>query len=311
MGLAIVYLVVASGDGLVNDDDIAMGESAAGVVTKRPRESGPKVEREDLRTDFQDLRDKGLSDEEIRWISEDFIAENLEEDYQGEMNAEGYRAQRERRGRWFLGAMREAFLLGEEQVKEAQVAMRTIENAALRDFMEYLDGVQSFTVDGKSYQVISGPNYYRYVKVSEWLDDERYAVWNLCNLTEEQLQLTWEHELSEERVDAGSKVGKEGNALERRVRQKLITNDFLVQGGVEVGSGEFGVDRVFPMEIIGFHVPFGSQQLERIQTAHKNQDVIAKLRCFTASQLKILFLLRPELAFEFRKAEVEATSVGR
>ena len=134
------------------------GEESGEISRKTKLDRDRSATREMLgaRETLEKKREEGMTDREVRWIIEDFLALGLNKENDGGTSAEGHLAMRRKRGEWFLKAVEEAYSLTKEQSAEARESIRAMEDEAFSKLKEYLGGIKPFEHEGKKYMIISG-----------------------------------------------------------------------------------------------------------------------------------------------------------
>jgi len=87
----------------------------------------------------------------------------------------------------------EGLVLSNDQRLAASKELDALLSEALEHFGDELAEKASAVIEhnGKSFRVVESGPIHRLISAESWLEDERYAPWELCELTEEQLRLTW------------------------------------------------------------------------------------------------------------------------
>ncbi len=249
--------------------------------TKLDRDRSGKRETPGAREELHEKREEGMTDREVRWIAEDFLALGLDQDHPGGMTGPDYLAARRRRGEWFAKAVEQAYSLSNEQSAEMRESIRAMEDGEYVKLREYLDGRKSFEHEGRQYMVVSAGELRKFSDAEQWLGTEGYQPWNLCTLTPEQTELTWQ-------AESGSKRDE--------MNFDLSFKDLLPDGSVEIGEAEFSSKRQVELEG-GRFVPYSSSQLADILGALEKQSPGA-INSLHPSQLKYILLRNPELALK-------------
>jgi hypothetical protein len=283
----------------------AMGTAAARIagppvlptkVSERPA-PGRESPIAEVVEDYLERCRKGMTAREVRWIVEDFQKAGLDEGLRS-APPEAYIRQRKAQHAWYLGLLADGLRLDARQRETAGGRLAGLLDesaAAFRDAIEAEAG-KPFEQEGRRFQVVAGGVVSKLIDASQWLADERYAPWELCELTEEQLQLTWHpileriHGSAEEFPDwldvpSSSLVSFESGAVS-------LVEDLPMKaskrGSVPVATTHLETaGSVFPVPDVS--LPSGP--------AHES-ELIRELRSYHSSQLKLLLLLDPEAGDE-------------
>jgi len=128
---------------------------------------------------------KGMTAREVRWIIEDFQKAGLETRFQ-RASLQEFTRQRRAQHAWYLDLLADGLRLGPEQRRTARGKLAGLFEEAVADFQKSLSEQASEPHEGDGGQAIS-----KFIDAEQWLTDERYAPWELCELKERQLNLTW------------------------------------------------------------------------------------------------------------------------
>jgi hypothetical protein len=179
----------------------ATGELAAVTATAgpmKPTKSKDRTAREEPAGEGRVVEDylarckKGMTAREVRWIVEDFQRAGLDLGMRS-ATPEEYSTQRKNQHAWYLDLLKDGLGLSEEQVRTASAELDELLAEALERFGKELEAKASEVIEsgGRSFRIIESGPIDRLVSAESWLEDERYAPWELCELTEDQLRLTW------------------------------------------------------------------------------------------------------------------------
>ncbi|OYV07577.1 MAG: hypothetical protein CFE26_00280 [Verrucomicrobiales bacterium VVV1] len=135
---------------------------------------------------------RGMTDQEIRWMIEDFQTAGLDETSDPEDQKAGYdgynerfcRIQRARQNAWYLIALGEGLDLSSDQKSMARARLDSLFERDLKILSDKWDEVR------KMNGLMLGLDFEKFEQPSLWLQDEAYAPWNLCELSGQQEQLT-------------------------------------------------------------------------------------------------------------------------
>jgi len=128
---------------------------------------------------------RGMTEQEVRWMLEDFEAAGLDIDLKLQ-NPSGYRNLREKQQRWYLAALREALSLSDMQVTQAAQRLTDLLNRDEKNYWLHAD-----EPDVLNENTGVGCRLLDYLQPECWLQDTCFAPWALCELTAAQLSLTW------------------------------------------------------------------------------------------------------------------------
>lgn len=128
---------------------------------------------------------RGMTDQEIRWMIEDFQTAGLDE-----VDHSPRGTLRAKQQLWYLEALTEALQLSQEQRSQARARMDELLRKDLEAFEQGVGGVTEVREPTEAIPDDSpiAPN----ADATTWLLKDAYAPWNLCDLSEEQSQLTLE-----------------------------------------------------------------------------------------------------------------------
>ena len=170
--------------------------------TKLDRKREGRGERMEAKEAFDSKRKAGMSDREVGWIIRDFLTLGLDGGEGGTSTTEEYLALRRKRGEWFLKAIEDAFSLSKEQMEEARISIREMEDRDFVKLSEYLKDKKPFVHEGRQYMIISGHELNKFTDPEMWLEEDGYQPWNLCGMSAEQEELTWKAQVEPEVGDA-------------------------------------------------------------------------------------------------------------
>ena len=179
---------------------VATGAATA-IATAGPMKPGKSSERKareeqldavDVVEDYIARCKKGMSAREVRWVIEDFQKAGLDQGLR-DAPAGQFIRQRKAQHAWYLDLLVDGLRLDPEQKREAKEKLAGLLEEAVADFQKDLAEQASEAVeeDGRRFQVVAGAVVSRLIDSKQWLADERYAPWELCDLTDEQKRVTW------------------------------------------------------------------------------------------------------------------------
>ena len=268
---------------------VSRGEESGEISrkTKLDRDRSGTREMLGAREALEKKRGEGMTNREVRWIAEDFLALGLDKENDGGTSAEGYLAMRRTRGEWFVKAMEEAYSLTKEQSAEARESIRVMEDEAFSKLQEYLGGIKPFEHEGKKYMIISGDELRKFTDAKLWLDTEGYQPWKLSTLSEEQAALTWQ---KESEASGGSSSWQDFISKGAFTFTKVSENELSLRASFEIPL-------LFSREILngGRLVPFSVDQFQRIIPLSET-GAMETLRMLHPSQLKYVLLRHPDMA---------------
>lgn len=166
-----------------------VGARLPGKTSERlPRDEGPVNVVEDYLARCK----KGMTAQEVRWIVEDFQTAGLDAEIRT-ATPEEYAAQRRAQHSWYLDLLAEGLALSNDQRLAASEELDALLAEALERFDDELAEKASEVVEhnGNSFRIVESGLINRLISAERWLADERYAPWELCELTEDQIRLTW------------------------------------------------------------------------------------------------------------------------
>ena len=309
LALGMVFWLWPAGEG----SGVVEAEGNRPRVTKpyeRDRDSRMEKLTKNPREEFEAARNRGLTEEEVRWVVEDFLGTGISAMPELVAPVQELLERRRVQQRWYLDTLVDGFWLTGEQKEIAKLRL----GAALSEDQEaYLKAER----DGETitiYQTAGNPILSvdspflpgieavgitpaaRMLDVSLWLGLGRLAPWDLCDLDEAQREIS--------RFDPGR--------AEQGASPRVATTK-------DAGTDEHYEDLDDPFEensvkfmAAGSIFPLSMGQVDRIRAASntyrvsqgggvKRPGLIDEVKCLTSSQLKTLLLFRPEMADELMK----------
>lgn len=154
------------------------------TVTRSERLMRLRAERKsgDLIAAYIARSKRGMTDNEIRWVIEDFQALGLD---QQEHGLNGIRRTKEQQ--WYLQAMSKALQLSEQQRAQAKARMDALLEEDVKTFEKGIAGVGG---NPNGVRISDETPIMPAAGATVWLFKDAYAPWNLCDLTPEQDRLT-------------------------------------------------------------------------------------------------------------------------
>jgi hypothetical protein len=138
---------------------------------------------------------RGMSLHEVEEILDRFEETGLEELMTSKTPEERLELRRKAHA-WYLQSLVEGLDLSDGQQAVARERLDTLFDEAATEFRK---AVEKNDEDPGSRGVSKGNPLRRFVAAQSWMTDDAYAPWALCELTEQQLGITWHGWLQEER----------------------------------------------------------------------------------------------------------------
>ncbi len=291
----------------------ADGERKGGVASEgdEPRVTKPYPRERDMRErrtknpreEFEAARKRGMTEEEVRWVVEDFLELGIFTVNQKDSSPEALLSRRQKEQKWYFDILVEGFQLTADQKMAAASKLR---ESLARDNEAYIESKKN-NITYTIYSSYDGSLYspeYGYLKISGarmfgialWLNPMGLAPWSLFELDAEQkemvgLKMEGDHWITpqsgSETVDFGTE-------------EKYVSLDdpFSEDGNVISSSG-----------II---LPLSMEQVDRIRVARntfrvsnnlgvRKPELLDEVKYLTISQLMTLLLFKPDMAAELMK----------
>jgi hypothetical protein len=255
--------------------------------------------------------EKGLTDQEIGWIIEDFQNAGLDIDITTELSWAELFNLRSTQHRWYHDALVDGLRLSSEQSAEVTGKLSELFDLAKADFVEAsgrpqlkeINGIWIHSSDSLASDLTSA---------SAWLmnlddpydpqaDMPDYKPWNLCSLTQDQQQITWKS-LYDIDTNASAEDLQDSNA-------SLDTETMRHQDGLEfllsyptISGGSLSVREYLSANFI---FPFSKHQsFPTDQDLHDKSGIplLPKVRLLHPAQLKTLLLFNPTWAGKIQLA---------
>lgn len=225
-------------------------------------------------------RAKGLTDQEIGWIVEDFLTAGLDLGIRV-APMEDYLAQRKAQDRWYHDALVEAWSLTPEQSAQVTAKLADLFELAKGDFIEALaGGPRPFEHDGKLYNLTGADPIHRLIDANPRLLDAkgRSLPWNLC------------------------KMAVELNQAKKEIKINIINvpDKERYASVAPVEPSDSMVDLVLPKQ----SPPPGA---EPVQAPLPEGGILPQFRKLHPAQLKLLLLIAPERVKDIQQALAAAT----
>lgn len=251
----------ASGGGVEDKPESAAlaGAMLPGKTSERlPREEGSV----DLVEDYLARCKKGMTAQEVRWIVEDFQKAGLSAPSEGE-RIEKFVAVRLAQHRWYLDLLDDGLGLDAEQRRVAAEKLWLLADEATqkiaKELMEHDASVGKLLE--KQPEILED-----LIDAEQWIEDERYAPWNLVDLSEGQLSLTRYNKL--------------------RVANRPDSSEWLVLLPEEMALGDAPNLRLSRMAMV--LPPTSEQKLPQF-----GEDMLEEAKLLHPAQLRLLLLFAP------------------
>jgi hypothetical protein len=249
---------------------------------------------------YLDRAKRGMTDQEIRWMIEDFQTAGLEEE---EHSLKG--TLRAKQQLWYLEALTEALQLSPEQKAQAKAkmnAMRVAEFELLeKEFEEEAANYPNSHPDVRTALQIT---YLHMASNYEWLSKDGYAPWKLCDLTKEQSQLT----LQKWRSSEEKEIPKAADAEVVDPFVEPVENSWIRQKYLLIQDPASGNLIDLPPLTVDDVLNAGRHQMPDLRISdvfpltpdqkladHRN-DLLAQARMLHPAQLRMFLLLNSDIA---------------
>lgn len=295
MVLAVLALVLALriGTGRSGEKRSA-GELSAPALPTKAWDREPRMDvgkPVDALAEYIARGERGMTEREVGWIVEDFQKAGLDQEL-GIARAADHIARRRLAQRWYLDALAEGLHLTVEQRHQAGENLAVLMDQATAEFnanTRELPVIPATDQHGEI-RVVDGNLIHRLVDAREWMKDDRFAPWELCDLTADQRRITWRDIIEAIRNDVTGESGR--GWLEVPEFSSVVQTPRGTLGIVrrnEVGDGEKLINET------GVVLTF---QAFGLKSGNPSGDLVQQVMDGHPSQLKIALLLRPELAAE-------------
>ena len=114
------------------------------------RPGGRELPTKNPREDFDAARNRGLTEQEVRWIIEDFMNLGIDNGTIALGSAKDYYKTRIRRHEWLLDALTSGFALSAEQEGQASASLKAHGERDLAEFVEYVAGTKVSKLTGRN-----------------------------------------------------------------------------------------------------------------------------------------------------------------
>lgn len=232
---------------------------------------------------------KGMTEQEVRWIVEDFQKAGLDHPPEGE-RIEKFVAARLQQHRWYLDLLADGLGLDAEQRRVASEKLWLLADeatqVAAKAVMEHDSRPEkSLEMEPEILQDL--------IDANRWLEDERYAPWEVCSLILEQEAVTRRSEFEKEGLQQKEvQADREDSSAMMWLDQGTPFRSSLMRD-IHLADGDFGdlaaAGNIFPLEESQL---FEGEEFLRINDPTRLHP----------AQLKMLLLLEPQRAAEILKA---------
>ncbi len=291
------------------------GTKRAPTTKPHPRDRDERMIRtKNPCEEFEAARKRGMTEEEVRWVVEDFDETRLWEVRPPDAPAEDLYGRRKNEQKWYLDTLVKGFGLTGEQKKEAK---RNLREALIEDFAAYSeaekagDAITIYFSTGDPFQRTVDPtDQTKFLSeatpaasllgVSLWLSRSRMAPWNLCKFEESQQEIGWNEPM------AGKLLSK---------RMGVTTKDPGTDECYEDLDDPFGENPI-SLAAAGSIFPLSMGQVDRMRAAKKTYKVknggvrrpqlLDEVKVLTAPQLRTVLLYTPSLVEDIRENLVKS-----
>lgn len=274
-----------------------------GRVTKPyPRENDPRMEKriKSPMQEFDAARKRGLAEEEVRWVVEDFLETVSYEDKPGQPLETVLRDVWKKRLAVYFHALEDGFNLSQDQIwtlksKVPVLAGHYVARTLLLASVDEAWEIKMLGEVGSASEKNSSPTNLKQIEMilrhPMSLSDERIRPWNLIALSENQKQMIGYQD------DAGEWIWVDGlqRTLDFRTMESYgdLSDPFADGAGV---MGTAGV--VFPLSM--WQVERLGEYEDEAVSPHtpktKSGGELDRVKFLTRPQLKTLLLFNPEMA---------------
>lgn len=286
---------------------VAAEGNSSRVTKPYPRERDARERRtKNPREEFEAARKRGLTEEEVRWVVEDFLELGIDSDDISADTLEGHYQLRMKRQAWLLNAMVSGFGLSDEQRKQAAARLQELGEMDYKTLKGDFADSMTIEVEGKAIQIIGGWDLWIMRKLSDadqWLAGDKYLPWNLCDFDEAQKamvplkmengELVWPH--------PGSVTHDIGTEQRYENLDGPFTNQnaFITPSGSIISLSMDQVDRIWSANVIHVdHVNQGGRAvgIEPRITLVGRLGILPYAKLLSGPQLRTYLLFRPDMA---------------
>jgi len=239
---------------------------------------------------YLDRSKRGMTDQEILWMIEDFEAAGLDEE---EHSLKGIL--RAKQQLWYLEALTEGLQLSPEQRAQAKAKMDALLAADVETFET---GVSGLGTNSGLTRIDDAMPIAPMAESFVWLMKDAYAPWNLCELSKEQDQLTMHRWRESERKSAlRNEADDSGSTQEPAWMQLVSTKQDPVSGNIiELGESNphqfaFEGHGLYGRILVVDAFPLTPNQKDPVSPTGLDQA-----RCLQAPQLRMAMLMESSAA---------------
>ena len=236
---------------------------------------------------YLDRAKRGMTDQEIRWMIEDFQVAGLDQE---DHSLKG--SLRAKQQLWYLEALTEALQLSPQQREQAKERMDAL---LAEDLAAFEMGIAGVGANAQMARVSDILPVAPMAGAEVWLMKDAYAPWNLCDLTKEQDQLTMHLWRDTERKSALKNESTDSDSAQVRPWvQSVATKLDPVSGNIiEFDQIQLEGDALYGRIIVVDAFPHTPNQKEPMSIKGVDQA-----RSLQSPQLRMSMLLDQDTAAE-------------
>lgn len=253
--------------------------------------------------------EKGMTDQEIRWIIEDFKIAELDVEWRNpELPKERVLQLINRQQSWYLECLEDSLRLDRAQTEKARQSLGKLFRTAAEPYFSWREKAspEALGLHLNNFAWLPGDPW------DEFKPEISFMPWNLCGLTAEQESITWRQWFDSRGKNAPLVPGHDGSGKTTKLTE---IPEFLFSGpDSSATSNRFPphwarlANSTFPLLVL--------QDLEQNPSAddpfaepdpHRKEGLLVNIRRLHPAQLKLLLLFAPEMAAEISK-ELQAPS---
>lgn len=251
--------------------------------------------------------EKGLTDQKIGWIIEDFQNAGLDVGMAGRMTQKEIFAFRNAQHRWYNDALVDGLRLNSEQSAEVTEKLGELFDSAKADYIEATGGPQFAEING-IWKDTNGGLIADFTSASVWLKNKSdpldapatnhsYQPWNLCSLTPDQEEITWKRWLKiawneTARDQEKSSPPPDAETIKKRgIPEFLLPDPSNSRKDYLIKTDFIVANFIFPFLSLQKFPYTGDDPFDK-----SGWPLLAKVRLLHPAQLKILLLIWPESA---------------
>lgn len=230
---------------------------------------------------------RGMTDQEIRWMIEDFQAAGLDKE---EHSLKGIL--RAKQQLWYLEALTEALQLSQEQRAQAKAKMDAMRLAEFELIaMEFEEEAANYPNSHPDVRTALRSTYLALANKANWLENDGNAPWNLCDLSKEQDQLTMHRWRDAERQSA-VKNEADGDTQETAWIQFATSKLDPLSGNItELGEANPYQFVMYVQGMYGRILVFDVFPISPNQKIPASYSGLDQARCLQAPQLRLAMLM--------------------